>query len=221
MRAVSVASASVAALFLSFGSGPAAACYGCQGGYYSSRWRRRAGRAAGLSDRAGLSGRSGLSGTDRAACAGVSGGAGLSGCAGRGADVADRRADAAGRGRHAGPTYVGGPGYNGNGYYSGNGNGYYDGNGNGYYGGPRGRTVYYERGPEYQVGYREYAPYNYGVPHLLRRHVRRPRRYYNGGYYGEPAYYGGGPYYRPYYPRPTVCSGGAYETGQAICGMRP
>ena len=33
MRVVASA-ASIAALFVSFGSGPAAACYGCQGGYY-------------------------------------------------------------------------------------------------------------------------------------------------------------------------------------------
>jgi hypothetical protein len=88
----------------------------------------------------------------------------------------------------AAPTYVdGGPSY-------------VDG-GHRYYG-PRGRTVYYERGPEYQVSYREYAPYDYGR-----------------SYYAEPYYHR--PYYRPYYRRATVCSGGAYETGQAICGMRP
>lgn len=83
---------------------------------------------------------------------------------------------------------------------------------NEYYGEPRhygyGRTVYYERGPEYQVSYREYRPYGYGV-----------RTYHEGTYYAEPYYHR--PYYRPYYRRPVVCSGGAYETGQALCGERP
>jgi len=76
-----------------------------------------------------------------------------------------------------------------------------------HYEGPRYRTTYYERGPEYLVSQREYPAYDYG-----------PRPYYGG--YAEPYYYGR-PYYRPYYRRATVCSGGAYETGQAICGMRP
>ena len=78
--------------------------------------------------------------------------------------------------------------------------------------------AYYERGPEIPVSYNEYTPYNnsYG---------------YNGYGYGASTYYGGNyeqpyyapphPYYRPYYRRPVVCTGGAYETGQAICGLRP
>ncbi len=116
-----------------------------------------------------------------------------------------------------GAGYVnGGPGY-----------GYSEG---GYYG-PRGRTVYYERGQEYQTGYREYTPYDYGVRTQYEGTYRAEPYYgggYGGGYYGG-GYYGGGyggyyggAYYRPYYPRrATVCMGGAYETGQAICGMRP
>ena len=135
----------------------------------------------------------------------------------------------------AAPRYYNGgynSGYNGNygynGGYSSNGgygyNGgqsYYDGGSNDY--GRYGRTVYYERGPEIPVSYREYSPYGgngYGYGG-------------NGQYgYGGNGYYGGNyeqpyyapppyPYYRPYYRRPVVCTGGAYETGQAICGLRP
>lgn len=91
--------------------------------------------------------------------------------------------------------------------------GYADGN---HYG-PRGRTVYFERGDEYLVSRREYVPYNgYGGSNY-------GTSYYGGGsYYAEPSYYA--PIYRPYYRpyrRAEVCFGGAYETGQALCGMRP
>lgn len=103
------------------------------------------------------------------------------------------------------------------------GHGYSDG---GHYG-PRGRTVFYERGDEYLVSRREYFPYNgYGGSNFGGSHYGGSNygtsHYGGGSYYAEPSYYA--PHYRPYYRpyrRAEICFGGAYVTGQAFCGMRP
>jgi hypothetical protein len=122
--------------------------------------------------------------------------------------------DNRGRGYYEGPAYR--DGYSAPAYYS-TGARYYDG-------GPRGHTVYYERGPEYFVGgyerplYRSTSYYDdgygygggygYGSSYSYDGYYDRPyyRSYRSYGYYGRPYRYG-------YYGYPRYGYGYGYGGG--------